>query len=159
MYVRHASCENDNCPYSHLSQDQVKRTLGQGGSDQRDASRGGNDAAKDSRGRGKGRGQGKGGKKDDQSRPNGPKDKDGKSVPVEVEIQQPRSRPRLCPPNIKGTWQKCDMCPYPHLDSDAVANIKAAEKLQKDTQKEGGRGADLHATRRARKAVNKQHWL
>ena len=53
MHVRHGKCANDECPYSQLSQDQVKRALGQGGSDQRDTSRGSNDADKASRGRGK----------------------------------------------------------------------------------------------------------
>ena len=134
--------KNDNCPYPHLSQDQVKRALGQGGSDQRDASRGSNDAAKDSRGRGKGRGTGRKGKKDDQSRSKGPKDKDAKSVPLEVEIQQLRSKPRWCPQNLKGACQKGDMCPYPHLDADALSNIKSAEKRQKDMQNDGGKGAD-----------------
>ena len=129
-------------PYSHLSQDQVKRALGQGGSDQRDTSPGSNDAAKDSRGRGKGRGKGKPGKKDDQSRSKGPKDKDGKSVPVEVEMQQLCSRPRWCPHNLKGACQKGDVCPDPHLDSDAVSNVKVAEKRQTDMQKDGDKGAD-----------------
>ena len=57
MYVRHGSCSNGDCPYSHLSQDQVNRGLGQGGSEQRDSSRGSNDQDKGSRGRGKGRGK------------------------------------------------------------------------------------------------------
>ena len=34
------------------------------------------------------------------------------------------------------------MCPYPHLDTDAVANIKAAEMRQKDMHKEGERNTD-----------------
>ena len=34
------------------------------------------------------------------------------------------------------------MCPYHHMDSDAVANIKNAEKRHKDMRKEGDRGAD-----------------
>ena len=59
MYVRHGQCSNDDCPFSHLPQDQVKRALGQGGSEQRDTPRGSNDADKDSRGRGKGKGEGK----------------------------------------------------------------------------------------------------
>ena len=39
MYVRNGKCSNDNCPYSHLSQDQVKRALGQGSYEKRDQSR------------------------------------------------------------------------------------------------------------------------
>ena len=45
-------------PYSHLSQDWVKRALGQGGSEQRDSSCGGNDQDLGSTGRGKGQGNG-----------------------------------------------------------------------------------------------------
>ena len=43
-------------PYSHLSHDSVKRALGQGGSEQRDSSCGGNDLDLGSTGRGKGQG-------------------------------------------------------------------------------------------------------
>ena len=65
MYARNGKCANDGCPYSHLSQYQVKRALGQGGSDKRDQSRGSSDADKASRGRGTGRGKGKGGQHND----------------------------------------------------------------------------------------------
>ena len=60
MYVRNGQCSNDTCPYSHLSQDQVKRALGQGRYEKRDQSRGSDEADKGSQGRGKGRGKGKG---------------------------------------------------------------------------------------------------
>ena len=86
MYVRHGQCSKYDCPYSHLSQDQVKRALGQGGSDQRDTSRESNDADKDSRGRRKGKGKGKGkkGQRNDRS-PSRGKDTDGKYIPAELE--------------------------------------------------------------------------
>ena len=60
MYVRNGNCSSDNCPHSHLSQDQVKRVFGQGGYEKRDQSRGSDESDKGSRGRGKGRGKGKG---------------------------------------------------------------------------------------------------
>ena len=47
----------------HLSQDQVKRALGQGSYEKRDQSRGRNDADKEPHGRGKGRGKGNGKKR------------------------------------------------------------------------------------------------
>ena len=87
MYVRHGQCSNDACPYSHLSQDQVKCALGQGGSEQRDTSRGSNDADKVSRGRGKGKGKRNRGKTGDRS-PSRGKEKDVKSTLVEWELQQ-----------------------------------------------------------------------
>ena len=135
MYVRHAQCCNHDCPYSHLSQDQVKRALGQGGSEQRDTSRWSNDADKDSRGCGKGKCKGKRGKKGDPS-PSRGKEKDVKSTPVELELQQVRSRPRWCPANLKGKCQKGDTCPYPHLDGDAVSEIKLSDKRRKEQEKE-----------------------
>ena len=57
MYVRNGKRSSDNCPYSHLSQDQVKRTLGQGSYEKRDQSRGSDEHDKGSRGRGQGRGK------------------------------------------------------------------------------------------------------
>ena len=60
MYVRNGKCSSDNCPYSHLSQDQATRALGQGSYEKRDQSRGSDDNDKRSRGRGKGRSKGKG---------------------------------------------------------------------------------------------------
>jgi len=57
MYVRNGKCSSDNCPYSHLSQDQVKRALGQGSDEKRYQSRGSDEKVKGSRGRGKGRGK------------------------------------------------------------------------------------------------------
>ena len=50
-------CASDHCPYSHLSEDQVKRALGQGSYEKRDTSRGSDEKDKGSRGRGKGRGK------------------------------------------------------------------------------------------------------
>ncbi len=57
MCVRNGKCSSDNCPYSHLSQDQVKRALGQGRYGKREQSRGSDENDKGSRGRGKGRGK------------------------------------------------------------------------------------------------------
>ena len=59
-YVRNGKCASEKCPYSHLSQDQVKRALGEGSYEKRDQSRGSDENDKGSRGRGKGRGKGKG---------------------------------------------------------------------------------------------------
>ena len=142
MYARHGKCSRYDWPYSHLSQDQVKRALGQGGSEQRDSSRGSNDADKGSRGRGKGRGKGECGKNDGQSRPNGPKDKDAKSAPLEAEIQQLRSKRAWCAGTLKGTCQKGALRPYPHLDEESVSRIKAAERRQNGTRKDGEKNAD-----------------
>ena len=65
-----------------------------------------------------------------------------KSVPLVVENQELRSKPRWCPQTLKGNCHKGGTCPYHHLDSDAVANIKAAEKRQNDMRKDGDKGAE-----------------
>ena len=90
MYVRHGKCANDDCPCSHWSQDQVKRALGQGGSDKRDQSRGSNDADHHARGRGRGQGKGKGGKAESRGKSARAKSEDAAAT----EVQQLKSKPR-----------------------------------------------------------------
>ena len=64
------------------------------------------------------------------------KAKDGKSIPPDLELQQVKSRPRWCPANLKGNCPKGDMCPYPHLDEDAVSKIKSSDARRKEVEKE-----------------------
>ena len=105
MYVRNGKCANDNFPYSHLSQDQVKRALGQGSYEQRDEFRGSDENDKGSRGRGKGRGKGKGkGKKGSRSKSAGAKS--GDVATTEAIIHQLRRKERWCPLHLKGGCPK-----------------------------------------------------
>ena len=100
MHVRNGKCSNDECPYSHLSQDQVKRALCQGGYEKREQSRGSNEADKESSGRGKGRGKGQG-KKGFRSKSAGAKY--GDAAATETIIQQLRSKRLWCTLYKKGT--------------------------------------------------------
>ena len=110
MYVRNGTCSNEDCPCSHLSQDQVKRALGQGGYEKPDQSRGSNEADKGSRGRGKGKGKDK-----NDARGQSAGARDGEAVATETTIQQLRSKPRWCTAHLKGLCPKGDSCPSPHL--------------------------------------------
>ena len=103
MYVRNGKCSNDDCPYSDLSQDQVKRALGQGGSEKRDQFRGSNDADKSPRARGQGRGKGKG-KKGSRDKSAGAKSED--ALATEIVIQQLRSKPCWRTAQLKGICPK-----------------------------------------------------
>ena len=131
MYVRNGKCSSDNCPYSHLSRDQVKRALGQGSYERRGQSRGSDENEKGSRGRGKGRDKGKGkGKKGSRSKSAGARG--GDAAATETIIYQLKCKQRWCPHHLKGVCPKGDSCPLPHLDEDAVNRIKAAERRQKE---------------------------
>ena len=135
MYVRNGKCASDNCPYSHLSQDQVKRALGQGSYEKRDQSRGSDENDKGSRGRGKGRGKGKGkGNKGSRSKSAGAKG--GDVAAFETIIHQFRSFQRWCPLYLKGGCPKGDSCPFSQLDDESVNRIKAAERRQREVQHE-----------------------
>ena len=125
----------------------MSRALGHGGH-QRDASRGGNDAGQAGRGSFKGRGKGKSGKREGSNRSAvGIKDTEATSAPLEMQMQQMRPKPRWCLAHLRGSCQKSDLCPYPHLDEQAVARIKSAERRHKETAQgskerdpSGGRG-------------------
>jgi hypothetical protein len=96
------------------------------------------------KGKGKGKGKGKKGKRNDRS-PSRGKDRHGKSIPAELELQQVKSRPRWCPANLKGNCPKGDMCPCPDLDEDAVAKITSSDARRKEMEKE--KKSDHHEDR------------
>ena len=43
---------------------------------------------------------------------------------------------------MKGLYPKGDSCPFPHLDEESVARIRATEKRPKDLQKEPDKGTE-----------------
>jgi len=147
MYVRNGKCCSDSCPYSHLSQDQVRRALGQGSYEKREQSRGSDENDKGSHGRGQGRGKGKGkGKKGSRSKSAGAKG--GDVAATETIIHQLKCKQGWCPQHLKGGCPKGDSCPLPHLDEESVNRIKAAERRQKEALLESLRmplnEVDLH---------------
>ena len=107
-------CFNDGCPYSHLSQEQVNRGLGQGGSVKRDQSCGSNDADKVARGRGKGRGKGKVANKKDTGGKSAGAESDDVAA-SEVVIQQLLPKPRWRTANLKGTCSNKGMHVHLHI--------------------------------------------
>lgn len=125
MYARNGKCSNDDCPRSHVSQYQGKHDLGRCTGDTMDHSCGSNDTDRSSRGKANVKGRGKG-ERDSKGKSAGATTND--SASIEMTIRQLKLRHRWCPEQLNKSCQKEIYCPFPHINKDVVANIKASER-------------------------------